>query len=535
MSETTHSNTASVDKETGTQAKSGAGIVVAKINGSKLTPHEHNRRGTEFLAAGDFKSSLASFNEAIAIKADDLEAYIGAGRALTALKNYDFAIAHLQYAIELKSNDAGAHHFLAVAFQKARQFDAAILSYQKSIELKPEDLASYLNLANTLAEADRHQDALNIYDSVIAHHPQDAMAYNNRGNLYLDCQYVDEALADYDKALGIAPNEMKFIWNKALLKLMVGDFETGWQLYEYGFQTEGFARGVKKQCQQPAWLGDGSIAGKRILLYAEQGYGDVMQFVRYAPMVAALGAEVILEVPKPLVKLMESMKGDFKVIAEGAPFVEFDTHCPLMSLPLVFKTALETVPADLPYLFADQEKAADYAVNDPQNLQIGLVWSGSATHNNDHRRSIQLSALERLLDLPVNFHCLQKDVRDHDQFVLNQRPQIQSYTEHLQDFTDTAALIANLDLVIAVDTSVAHLAGAMGKPVWILLPYLPDFRWLLNTDSSPWYPTARLFRQISVGDWDAVVKAVVAALQDFQPQKPPIANSESILTNAHEK
>src|SRR5450830_1218194 len=345
MSENTQIKTVSSTKKVSKQAKPDVGLAVAqtktKINASALATHEHNRLGGELLAAGNFKSALASFNQAIAINVNDLQAYIGAGRALTALKNHDYAIAHLQYAIQLQPDDAAAHHFLAVALQKARQFDAAILSYQRSIELKPEDLASYLNLANTLAEADRHQDALNIYDGVIAHHPSHAMAYNNRGNLYLDCKYVEEALADYDQALTIAPDEMKFIWNKALLKLMVGDFETGWQLYEYGFKTEGFARGVRKQCPQAAWLGDFSIEGKRIVLYAEQGYGDVMQFVRYAPMVAALGAEVILEVPKPLLKLMQTMQANFKVIAQGESFTEFDAHCPLMSLPLVFKTSLE--------------------------------------------------------------------------------------------------------------------------------------------------------------------------------------------------
>ncbi|BCM23858.1 tetratricopeptide repeat protein [Methyloradius palustris] len=513
MSETTQSKTASYSKTPSKHAKPAAGLVVAKTNAKSI--QQHNALGAELLATGDFKSALTSFNQAIAIDANDLEAYIGAGRALTVLKNYDYAIAHLQYAVELKPDDAAAHHFLAVALQKARQFDAAILSYQRSIELKPEDIASYLNLANTLAEADRHQDALDIYDGVIAHKPDDAMAYNNRGNLYLDCKYVDEALADYDKALAIAPNEMKFIWNKALLKLLMGDFETGWQLYEYGFKTEGFARGVRKQCPQPAWLGDFSIEGKRIVLYAEQGYGDVMQFVRYAPMVAALGAEVILEVPKPLVKLIEAMKGDFKVIAQSSVFTEFDAHCPLMSLPLVFKTRLETVPADVPYLFADQEKTADFALADKQKLQVGLVWSGSTTHNNDHRRSIPLATLRPLLDLPVSFHNLQKEIRANDQVVLNLLPQIKSYTERLQDFTDTAALIAQLDLVITVDTSVAHLAGAMGKPVWILLPYVPDYRWLLNTESSPWYPTARLFRQKTVGDWGTVLTELIAALQVF--------------------
>jgi len=517
MSETTQSKTTSFSKAASRQAKPEAGLVVAKINANLLLAHEYNLRGGELLVAGDFKSALASFNEAIAINAKDLEACIGAGRALTALKKYDYAIAHLQYAVELKPDDAAAYHFLAVALQKARQFDAAILSYQRSIELKPEDVASYLNLANTLAEADRHQDALDIYDGVIAHKPDDAMAYNNRGNLYLDCKYLDEALTDYDKALAIAPHEMKFIWNKALLKLLMGDFETGWQLYEYGFKTEGFARGVRKQCPQPAWLGNFSIEGKRIVLYAEQGYGDVMQFVRYAPMVAALGAEVILEVPKPLIKLIETMKGDFKVIAQGETFTEFDAHCPLMSLPLVFKTILETVPAEIPYLFADKQKTADFAIQDKQKLQLGLVWSGSTTHNNDHRRSIPLATLQPLLDLPVSFHSLQKEVRASDQATLNQLPQIKSYTERLQDFTDTAALIAQLDLVITVDTSVAHLAGAMGKPVWILLPCVPDYRWLLDSETTPWYPSARLFRQQSVGDWHSVIAALVIAVQAFKP------------------
>jgi hypothetical protein len=268
---------------------------------------------------------------------------------------------------------------------------------------------------------------------------------------------------------------------------------------------------------QPRWLGVESLKGKTILLQAEAGLGDTIQFCRYVRQVAARGARVLLEVQRPLLKVLANVEGVHKILPKGAKLPKFDYHCPLMSLPGAFNTIQKTIPADIPYLRSDAALATRWQKRlgkkeETRKRRIGLVWSGNPAHANDSNRSVALSDLSPLLLYNAEWVSLQKEVRPGDADWLAGHTEVRHFGEQLRDFADTAALIENVDLVIAVDTSVAHLAGAMGKPLWLLLPFNPDWRWLLKRDDNPWYPTARLFRQPAIGDWGSVIATVSRSL-----------------------
>lgn len=298
--------------------------------------------------------------------------------------------------------------------------------------------------------------------------------------------------------------------------LLRGEFETGWREHEWRWksdQTSSFKE--KRAFRQPLWLGQESIAGKSILLYMEQGLGDTLQFCRYVKMVADLGARVILEVHKALATLVSDLEGVSQLITRGTPLPAFDYHCPLLSLPLAFKTTLATIPSSSRYLISDAAKVALWRTRLVGNSAplIGLVWSGNPIHGNDRNRSIPLADLIRHLPDKFQYVSLQKDVRDMDRTTLETNSNVWKFTDDLDDFTDTAALCECLDLIVSVDTSVAHLCGALGKRTWILLPFSPDWRWLLDREDSPWYSHVKLYRQKSIGAWSEVLNRVAMDLR----------------------
>jgi hypothetical protein len=313
----------------------------------------------------------------------------------------------------------------------------------------------------------------------------------------------------------IKPDFIGANWNKSLALLLTGDFDNGWKLFEWRWQLEENQEIAKKhQLKTPLWSGTEPLIGKTILLYVEQGLGDIIQFCRFTKQVSDLGAKVILEVPKALIKLLSELEGVDQIVVIGDPLPFFDYQCSLMSLPLAFKTDELNIPKSSPYLFTNSIDASIWKrrLGIKTKKRIGLVWSGNIKHKNDNNRSIQLQDL--LLYLPDCFEyvSLQKEVRENDIGTLQNNQEILQFSSELKDFTDTAALINCLDLVISVDTSVAHLAGALGKPTWVLLPYVPDWRWMLNRDDSPWYPSITLFRQSSNSDWRSVFEKLNKAL-----------------------
>jgi tetratricopeptide (TPR) repeat protein len=471
-----------------------------------------NNRGNVLHELKRFDEALASYDRALAVRPDHVEALCNRGATLHELKRFDEALASYEQALAVRPNHAGALYNRGNTLRQLRRFDEALASYDRALALRPNHVEALNNRATALQHLNRFAEAVASYDRVLALKPDYVEAHSNRGNALHQLNRHDEALASYAKALALRPDHATAHWNGSLARLVCGDFERGWRAYEWRWKTP--AMSPPRSFSQPLWKGEADLAGRTILLHAEQGLGDTIQFCRYVPMVAARGARVVLEVQPPLKPLLESLGGVRQAIARSEPLPQFDYHCPLLSLPLAFATRLETVPAAVPYLAAPPERAALWAtrLGPKAGPRVGIAWAGRATNWNDRNRSIGLAPFLALAIPGVTLVSLQKQSRPPDRELLAAQPHIRRLGEEFTDFADTAAVIAELDLVISVDTAVAHLAGAMGKPVFILLPYAPDWRWLLERSDSPWYPTARLFRQPRLGDWDSVIAEVRAAL-----------------------
>jgi Tfp pilus assembly protein PilF len=409
-----------------------------------------------------------------------------------------------------------AQHMLGVIAQQSGRLDAAIELISKAITINPKIAEYHCNLGNALREMGKPQDAINAYRQALQLNSGSAQFHYNLGNALSDLALFEEGIESYEEALRLEPGLARVHWNLALNLLVLGDFARGWREYEWRWRWSEFVS--RRQIPQPRWDGT-DLNGKTILLHAEQGIGDTIQFIRYLPMVAARGGRIILECPAPLHRLFQQFAGIEKLIIAGHPLPNFDVHCPLMSLPFVFSTTLETIPAPVPYLSADTELSAAWTARlaGSARLKVGIAWAGNPRHHNDRNRSIPSPLFAPLARAKgIAFHSLQKRIGAADHVLAPTVLNLIDHSADLNDFADTAALIASLDLVISVDTAVAHLTGAMGKPTWLLLPYAPDWRWLLHRENSPWYPTMRLFRQKRLGDWKEVIERVLAALQTNQ-------------------
>ena len=471
-------------------------------------------RGNALKDLKQFDAAFSSYEKAIALKPDYAEAYGNRGIALMELKQFDAAISSCDQAIALKPDYAEAYNNRGNALKDLKQLNAAVASYNKAIALKPDYAEAYGNRGISLMELKQFDAAFASHDKAIALKPDYADAYINRGVALQELKQLDAAVANYDKAIALKPDYALGNWNKALVLLLLGDFESGWLLYEWRWKMPEQIGEKGRHFSQPLWLGVEDIANKTILLHAEQGLGDTIQFCRYAKLVSDRGAKVILEVPKVLMGLLTGLSGIGELVEAEKALPQFDYHCPLLSLPLAFNTRLETIPLPTPYLSSNTEmlRSWDKKLGHKKAPRIGLVWSGSLIHKNDHNRSFLLAELIKILPPNCEYFSLQKEVREMDRVVLAQS-NIKHYGDALIDFTDTAALCDLMDVVISVDTSVAHLAGGLGKKTWILLPYIPDWRWLLDRDDSPWYPSVKLYRQDNDRSWETVLQRVAADLQ----------------------
>ena len=475
----------------------------------KINPNQPIALNNQGNALKDLKrldEALASYDRAIVLQPDYAVANYNRGITLQELKQLNEALASFDRAIVLKLDYAEAYSNRGNILKDLQRLDEALASYDRAIALKPDYADAYLNRGIILQELNQPEEALESYDCAIVLKPDYAEANCNRGATLQELNRLDEALASYDRAIALKPDYAIAYWNKSLLKILTGDYLEGWQLYEWRWKKEPLINSLRVY-KQPLWLGTETLLNKTLLIYPEQGLGDYIQCIRYAVLVEQLGAKVILEVPLALMSLVSTLKGQFTLVESGKPLPDFDYHCPVMSLPLAFKTTVDTIPAQLPYLYADLDKKQQWQekLGNKTVTRIGLVWSGSTIHKNDHNRSLLLQQLSSLLELPVEFHSLQKEVRAVDIDTLIAFHHIHQHQEELLDFSDTAALVDAMDIIISVDTSVAHLAGAMGKKVFILLPYAADYRWMLDRTDSPWYPTATLFRQPARDDWGSVV------------------------------
>jgi tetratricopeptide (TPR) repeat protein len=349
------------------------------------------------------------------------------------------------------------------------------------------------------------------------------------GNACLAKRDMERAIAHYEKARTLRPDHPQAGLNEALCRLLLGDFEQGLKLYEYRWKNEKLLDLHASAYDRPQWQGKESLRGKTILLEAEQGFGDTLQFCRYAELLAADGATVLLRVPEALGTLLADIKGVTRLLVDGDALPPFDFHCSLMSLPLACGTTLQTIPAPRAYVRCSEAAAARWRdmLGERRGLRIGLAWSGKPSHSNDRNRSMRLADIVRHLGGLAQLVSLQKEIRAVDRPVLEEHPEILHFEDSIRDFSDTAGLVANMDLVLSVDTSIAHLAGAMGKPLWVMLPFTPDWRWLLDRSDSPWYPTARLFRQSTARDWNGVLEAVAAELGSLAPSAASSSEQDS--------
>jgi tetratricopeptide (TPR) repeat protein len=495
-------------------------------------PEAHNNLGSGLVRLGHCEEALASYDRAIALRPNYDEAHYNRGVALQSLKRYEEAAASYQQTIALQTDYLEAYNNLGIVLAELGRFDEALANYEQVIALDPEYDEAFYNRGYTLQSMERHEAAIASYDRALALRPDYAEALKNRGMTLQALDRYDEALADYDRSIALRPDHAPAHFAKGACLLQSGDLSRGWREYEWRWRTPELMADWR-QFAQPLWRGDASIRGKTILLHAEQGLGDTLQFCRFVPQVAACGARVILEVHRPLSQLLASLPGAVQIVVRGESLPLFDLHCPLLSLPLALGTTLKTIPS-ASYLAADPDQVADWRQRTAAltGFRVGVVWAGAPGQVANHLRSIALELLTPLAAVPgVRFVSLQKgdaagQVRQSRALTLH------DFTSELDDFADTAALVATLDLVISVDTSVAHLAAAMGKPTWLLTRFDACWRWLRGREDSPWYPTLRLFRQTKPGDWEVVVTRVGAALAELAGSHGNGMSTPSIATGA---
>ncbi|WP_136419776.1 tetratricopeptide repeat protein [Herbaspirillum sp. ST 5-3] len=469
----------------------------------------HFNSGVALRSLDRHEDALLSFDRILQIKSGHVDAINNRGITLKDLKRPEEALACFDHVLQLKADHVDAIINRGNTLQDMKRYDDALTCYEQALQLKPDYADGWYNCGVALLALKRPDEALANFDRAIHFRPNYAQAYHNRGFALQELKRYDDTLASFAAALRLNPGHPDTRFNEGLCRLLIGDFALGWQQCESRWQSTQL-KAAHRKFSQPLWLGEEPVNGRTVLLHSEQGLGDTLQFCRYASLLAAQGATVLLEVQPALTSLLGELDGVHMIYAKGETLPAFDYHCPLLSLPLAFKTRLDTIPASVPYLHCDPDRLAMWRtrLGHGPGPRIGLVWSGNPTHQNDHNRSIPLADFSRIVSCQAQFVCLHKEVRDSDRAFLDQRDDVLFVGDDIDDFADTAALIELMDLVITVDTSVAHLAGGMGKPVWILLPYNPDWRWLLDRSDSPWYPTARLFRQPRPGDWDSVLAAL---------------------------
>jgi len=490
----------------------------------------HNNAGTILGALGRQAEALARYERALAERPDFPEALNNRGVALAALDRADEAVASYARACELRPAYLDARKNLAELLAKLGRNDEALAAYDAALPLAPRLAELHSNRGTVLNALNRHAEALEGYDRALALKPDFPDAINNRGITLNALNRFDEALACFRRAIELKPDYANAHWNLSLTLLRMGRFEEGWQEHEWRWHKPEFAP-HKIDLPQPLWLGKEDLAGKTILLRAEQGFGDTLQFCRYAALLEARGARVLLFVPEPLVPLLRHCFPRAVVFSRTDAFPPFDFQCPLLSLPLAFGTLAETVPALPGYLRAPPGPARDWAgrIGPAPGPRVGVVWSGSATHKNDVNRTIPLELFGALFSVPgVRFYSLQKELGDEEAARLAALG-VASIGTGFGDFADTAGAIAALDLVVTVDTSVAHLAAAMGKPTWILLPFVSDWRWLPGQPRSAWYPSARLYWQKGIGQWEEAIGRVRRDLAAFRVPAPDAAPAPAAI------
>lgn len=461
--------------------------------------------------------ALACLDKALAIDPSDLHALQNRGSALLTLNRPEAALACFEQVVPRSPRNAEALLNRGVARATLGRHAEALNDFDAALALAPAHPDLHYNRGNALSQLNRPLEAIAAFDRTLAAVPTHTRAWNNRGLALQSLNRNAEAAESFRKALALQKDYADAHFNLALALLTQGDLAAGLQEYEWRWKRSGMTD-TRRGYGRALWLGEFPLRHKTILLHAEQGLGDTIQFARYAPLLARAGTRVVLEVQPELKALLAGLDGAAACHARGESLPAFDVHCPLGSLPLACKTDASSVPADIPYLRADEQRLAKWrpAFEGLSGKRVALSWAGHARHANDRNRSMDLELLAPLLALPgVSFVSVQRELRDKDAAVLARFPNVRHLGAELGDMADTAAVVTLADLTLSVDTSVAHLAGAFGRPLWVMLPFAPDWRWSVAGEHSPWYPQARLFRQPTLGDWPSVIAAVCAALTEF--------------------
>lgn len=478
---------------------------------------------------GQLEEGMALYRQVLALQPDHRQARENLNLALwkQGKNQIDEAIANLNWTVNFEPRNVQAQTALANIYQDQGLLEQALHHYQQALVANPSSPDLLNRIGVVLQYQGKPNLAAHFHRQALTHQPNNTDALISLAKAVLDQGKVDEGLGYVNQALSINPDHPIARYNRALMLLQTGKFEQGFPEYEWRLKTADFPPCPFKQ---PVWDG-ANFSGKTLLLHAEQGLGDTIQFIRYVPLVVQRGGRVILTCHQPLMRLLSTMPGIEQFIPLGMPLPTFDTYAPLLSLPGILGTTLDTVPNQVPYLRPPKvnlelptlEAEVEARSQEPgarsHKLKVGLVWSGGNLYKHNQTRSFSLQEFHSLLNVSeISFYSLQKGIPQLEIAELGWQSRLIDLSEQLQDMADTADAIAQLDLVITVDTSVAHLAGALATPVWVLLAHVADWRWLLNREDSPWYPTMRLFRQNHPGDWQGVIQRVIEALQTARDQ-----------------
>ncbi|MBM0743085.1 FkbM family methyltransferase [Phormidium sp. CLA17] len=483
----------------------------------------HHNLGMTLHRQAKPEEAIACYRQAVQLEPNHASAHNSLAVALYQQNKLDEAIEHYQQAIAIYPGYVNAHDNLGIALKQQGKLEDAAIHFQQAIAFNPSYANAYINLGNAMRELGRFNEAIAYCEESIRLQPTNADARNTYGCVLVDLARFVDAIACFEDAVRLRPDFADAHLNMGIILLQIGEFRRGFEEYHWRWKT--------KQCPdlrytQALWTGE-NLNGKVILLTAEQGFGDTIQFARYAPMVAARGGEVIIACQKPLLRLVATVPGVSRCVDRDKDNIDIHTHAPLLELPYILGTTTDTIPATVPYLSPSDQSVIRLEVPPDTRLKIGIVWATNPSNSTSSKRSCSLSHFISLLKVPgIALYSLQKEQPPTDLALLH-TPRLQDLQDQLTDFADTAAAIAQLDLVITVDTAVAHLAGALGKPTWTLLPHIADWRWLTDRDDNPWYPTMRLFRQNQPATWDELFTRVAAALDQELTQPSPLQQSST--------
>jgi FkbM family methyltransferase len=478
----------------------------------------HHNLGMALYRQGQPEEAIACYRQAVQLEPNHASAHNSLAVSLYQQNKLDEAISHYHQAIAIHPGYVNAHDNLGIALKQQGKLEDAATHFQQAIAFNPSYVNAYINVGNAMRELGRFNEAIAYCQESIRLQPTNADAHNTYGCVLVDLARFKDAIACFEDAVRLRPDFADAHLNMGIILLQMGEFRRGFEEYHWRWKT--------KQCPdlrytQALWTGE-NLHGKVILLTAEQGFGDTIQFARYAPLVAARGGEVIIACQKPLLRLLSTVAGVSRCVDRDKDNIDIHTHAPLLELPYILGTTTDTIPAYVPYLSAPSQSTIQLEVPPDTRLKIGIVWATNPSNSTSGKRSCSLSHFLSLLEVPgIALYSLQKEQPATDRALLDNTPRLQDLQDQLTDFADTAAAIAQLDLIITVDTAVAHLAGALGKPTWTLLPHIADWRWLIDRDDNPWYPTMRLFRQNQPGAWDELFRRVVEALQNTKYKISP--------------